>query len=144
MPRTAVLSNFDSYLASEYPPTTAGAAEAIEEELRDRQQRLAQFPYAVVLQVAFPELDYANRWCWQQFGPADGVCLEKYSEYPSCRFEGAHSHKGNWLTHWLVKTDYDFGYNEWCFSQANDRDRFLAVFPDINRGERWAGESGDA
>lgn len=99
--------------------------------------RLASFPHAVLLQVAYPELDYANRWCWQQFGPADGECQDASSEYPSCNHPGQHSHDGKWVTHWLAKTDYDFGYNEWYFAHAEDRERFLEFVPHIQWGDRY-------
>jgi hypothetical protein len=135
--RTAELSDFESYLAVEYPSTQPNAPEAREAELLERQLRLKRFPHEVVLKVAFPELDYANRWCWQQFGPPNGECFDRHSRYPSCSLEDSHSHEGGWLTHWLVKTDYDFGYNEWCFSEQEHRDRFLKFFPEIHWGEGW-------
>jgi hypothetical protein len=135
--RTVLLATYDDYLDTEYPVTAADSAAARTADIQEHQARLKRFPYSVVLQVSFPELDYANRWCWQQFGPAHGECLESYSQYPSCDLQTAHTHDGTWLTHWLAKTDYDFGFSEWCFAQQESRDRFLAFVPLVNWGERF-------
>ena len=99
--------------------------------------RLTMFPFAVMLQVAYPEMDYANRWCWQQFGPAHGECWQHCSEYPVCDLPHPHAHVGQWMTHWYVKTDYDFGFNEWYFIREADRDRFLEFVPHVNWGEKF-------
>jgi len=65
--RTVEVSTFDEYLASEGDSFEVRAAEEV-----DRRDRLSRFPYSVVLKVSYPELDFANRWCWQNFGPSDG------------------------------------------------------------------------
>jgi hypothetical protein len=83
-------------------------------------------------------LDFANRWCWQHFGPADGVCVQRQSDYPMCELLEAHAHTGKWMSHWLVKTDYDFGFNGWYFSEQADRNSFLASVDEINWGEKYA------
>jgi hypothetical protein len=67
--RTVVLSTFE-----EYRNCSEDSPQECAEEERDRQERLVRFAYAVMLQVSFPELDFANRWCWQRFGPSDGEC----------------------------------------------------------------------
>ena len=135
--RTAVSSDFESFLDSVYPSSSRNSLTAREAEVKDQQLRLEAFPFAVILKVSYPELDYANRWCWQQFGPADGDCLEKQSQYPTCALPNAHRHAGRWRWHWLAKTDYDFGYNEWSFAQEDDRKLFRAFSPHIQWGERF-------
>jgi hypothetical protein len=130
--KTAVLSSFEDYLDSGGDSSEECAAQS-----RDRDKRLARFPHFVMLQVAFPELDYANRWCWQQFGPSDGECTQRYSEYRVCALAEPHSHVGTWTWHWFVKTDYDFGFNEWYFAEQADRERFLANLAEINWGEHY-------
>ena len=74
--RTVVLSSFEEYLASDDDSFEERAAQEL-----DRNERLLRFPYSVMLQVSYPELDFANRWCWQNFGPSDGECDQRYSEY---------------------------------------------------------------
>ena len=106
--RTWVRGEFDGYLESQYPLRGEGSEVARAEETQDRDTRSADFPHSVLLQASYPEIDYANRWCWQQFGPSDGWCLQRHSEYPACSMNGEHEHKGTWMTHWLAKTDYDF------------------------------------
>jgi hypothetical protein len=130
--RTVVLSSFEEYLAGECAST-----EARTEEERDRSERLARFPHAVMLQVSYPELDFANRWCWQNLGPGDGVCTQHQSEYRVCDRTDPHSHSGKWMSHWLAKTDYDFGFNEWYFAEPEDQQRFLANVDQINWGEKY-------
>lgn len=137
MRRTAIQSTYADFLASEFVGTSDDVIAARAAEIRERGARLAAFPHSVVLQVAYPELDFANRWCWQQFGPAHGECHQASSEYAACDLPKPHAHDGSWLTHWLVKTDYDFGFNEWCFVRLEDRDRFLDFVPQINWGEGW-------
>lgn len=129
--RTVILSSFEEYLASEDSP------EERAEEERERKERLSRFPYAVMLQVSFAELDFANRWCWQHFGPCEGECLQSHSEYPTCDLKGEHSHTGKWTSHWLVKTDYNFGFNEWYFAEKSACEQFLASVNEINWGENY-------
>jgi hypothetical protein len=134
--RTVELVTYDHYLNNEYglQEHLAGARAADHQE---HQLRLSQFPYNVVLRLSYPEMDFANRWLWQQFGPPNGECIDSYSEYPTCSEKASHAHDGKWLSHWLAKTDYDFGYNEWCFEFKEDQQRFLEFVPFINFGEKY-------
>lgn len=130
--QTAVLSSFDEFLAY------ANECESEEDRLdymREREERLLRFSHAVMLQVSFPEANFADRWCWQQFGPYWGECFQSYAEYRICDLGEKHCHMGTWTSHFFVKTEYDFGFMEWYFSRAVDRDRFLAFVPLINWGE---------
>ena len=129
--RTVVLSSFEEYCAS------ADSSQECAEEERDRLARLVRFPHAVMLQVAFPELDFANRMCWQRYGPSDGDCLQHSSEYCVCSFAEPHSHSGKWTWYWVAKTDYNFGFCEWYFAESGDRDSFLASVDEINWGEKY-------
>jgi len=131
--RTVIPSSFEEYLASE-----DHSPEVRAEEQRERKDRLLRFPYTLTLRVSFAELDFANRWCWQHFGPGDRECLQRQSDYPACDIAEPHSHTGRWMWHWLVKTDYNFGFCDWYFSRQPDRDRFLASVSGINWGEKYA------
>ncbi|ANH71034.1 hypothetical protein [Mitsuaria sp. 7] len=130
-----MLSTFEEFLDEVYPEGEVDAQAGRDAETEERQRRLAEFPYSVVLQVRYPEMDFANRWCWEQFGSASGPCYQSYSSYPVCRETGDHGHEGNWRTEWLAKIAYNFGFNEWLFAHQTDRDRFLAFVPDITCGE---------
>jgi hypothetical protein len=130
--RTVVISTFDDYLAEE--------VESLEERAAEKAERaglLIRFPHAVMLKVSYPELDFADRWCWQRFGPRDGECMQRYSEYPACERTEVHSHSGKWTSHWWVKTDYDFGFNEWYFADSSDRESFAANVKNISFGENY-------
>lgn len=132
--QTAVLSSLDEYLAF------ANACESKEDldiEIRGRNEHLLRFPHAVMLQGSFPERDFADRWCWQQFGPCWGECFQSHAEYRVCGLEEKHCHVGTWTSYFFVKTDYDFGFMEWYFSREVDRDRFLAFVPLIDWGENF-------
>ena len=130
--RTAKLSSYESYRASENddPEERSRAHE-------ERNQLLSKFPFAVMLEVAFPERDFANRWCWQNFGPKNGPCHQIQSNYPCCLHGFEHTHEGVWCTRWFVKTDYDFGFNEWYFREQSHQEMFLSFVPLINWGERF-------
>jgi hypothetical protein len=132
--RTVRLSDYEAYVDSVSP---ADAVEARAAGAAERRARMVGFPFAVMLQVSYPELDFANRWCWHQFGPAHGECDQAYSEYPACDQPGPHCHLGRWMTYWHEKTDYDFEFNEWYFAREADRDRFLEFVPDLNWGEHY-------
>jgi hypothetical protein len=130
--RSVVISSFEEYLSDEFASVEDPAAETA-----DRNIHLSRFPYNVMLQVAYPELDYANRWCWENFGPGDGQCLQRDSEYRVCERPDPHSHVGKWTSHWWAKIDYDFGFNEWYFAESDDRELFVANIENINWGEHY-------
>jgi hypothetical protein len=130
--RTAKLSSFDAYVE-----TGDESAADLVDTRSERLEILTRFPFAVMLEVAFPELDFANRWCWNNFGVGHGECFEKYSNYRSCTIDFPHCHIGTWMNLWFVKTDYDFGFNEWYFLTTADRDSFLEFVPSINWGEKF-------
>jgi hypothetical protein len=130
--KTFRLSSIESYLAYEGDsPEERGAA------IREREDLLRRFPHSIMLEMAYSELDYAHRWCWQRLGPMDGSCTQKYSEYKACSDETEHRHTGKWASHWFAKTDYDFGYNEFYFVERADRDLLLAHLSDIHWGEHY-------
>ena len=125
--RTLQLSSIENYLKYEGDP----------DAIREREVHLQQFPYAVMFEMAYPELDFALRWCWKCFGAMDGECLQKQSEYRVCPDEVAHRHNGRWTSYWFVKTNYNFGYNEFYFSKKVDFDYFIAHLSEINWGEHY-------
>ncbi|WP_254513120.1 hypothetical protein [Anatilimnocola floriformis] len=130
--RTVEAASFEEYLASDDDSVEDRASQKIE-----RNERLLRFPFSVMLKVSFPELDFANRWCWQNFGPGDGECTQSYSRYRVCDRKDRHTHEGRWASHWFVKTDYDFGFNEWYFVASRDHELFVANIANINWGENF-------
>ena len=130
--RTVVSSSLEEYLASEDDSVDDRAAQEI-----DRNERMLRFPHSVMLKLSFPEIDFANRWCWQHFGPGDGECSQRYSEYRVCDRTEPHSHVGRWMSHFFVKTEYDFGFNEWYFAERSERDLFVGNVDNINWGEHF-------
>jgi hypothetical protein len=130
--RTLERSDFEAYLTEcSNPVEYASSDEA------SRIERMKRFPFAVMLKVSYPELDFANRWCWLNFGAGDGVCTQVQSEYRACFESGSHEHSGRWTSHWFEKTDYDFGFNEWYFSNCEDKDMFVATLDEISWGENY-------
>jgi hypothetical protein len=132
-----MIASFESYLDEVFPSGNAESPMARTIEIEDHEARLLAFPYSIILQLAYPQLDFADRWCWQQFGPMHGECWQHTSEYPACSMTGRHTHEGKWTTYWLAKVDYDFGFNEWLFIEEADRDKFLAFVPAITWGEKF-------
>lgn len=123
----ASLSTYDQYLADLGTPS--------KEEKNERDDRLIRFPCSALLLLSYPEMDFANRWCWGEFGPINGECREYQSEYPGCNLTYPHSHDGIWTAVWLLKVDYDYGYNEWYFRDDKCLERFIKFIPDISWGE---------
>lgn len=130
--RTVAASSYDAYISE--CPTSAAHRDA---EASARKERLLRFPFTVMLKFSYPELDFVNRWCWEQFGPSDGNRLEMHSEYRSCTECTPHAHVGSWIYHWFEKTDYDFGFNEWYFASNSHRNLFIANIKNINWGEHY-------
>lgn len=131
--QTAIQSSIEAYLSCEDDPPEDRAEQEME-----RNQRLLRFPYAVMLQVSYAEVDFANRWCWLRFGHAHGECrLQKDSEYRVCPIDEPHSHSGVWTAHWFVKTAYNFGFCEWYFDKRSHYDQFLEFVPRLNWGENY-------
>lgn len=138
-----------------------------------QKERKKIFPHTAILEGFYPEHDYVNRWCWQNFGPDDcEKCYDHGSEYPGCplvlateyivkgttkdkdgtehpweekRYKEvvSHGHKGSWTVIWLGKTDYDFGSAEYCFKEKSDLERFLAAVPSFNLGENYESDHDD-
>jgi hypothetical protein len=133
IPRTLEISSFDAYLSECSNPVEYALSDQ-----ESRMERIQRFPFAVMLKVSYPELDFANRWCWGRFGPCDGMCAQSASEYRACFDDSSHTHLGAWTSHWFEKTSYDFGFNEWYFASGEDRDFFLATLDEINWGENYA------
>jgi hypothetical protein len=128
----AILSSYEEYLTLECVPS--GGEYEVDPE---RVERLARFPYSVVLQVAYPEMDFANRWCWGHLGPSYGECRQKDSNCCVCLIESPHCHFGVWTDRWLEKTDYNYGFNEWFFQSVADQNAFLEFVPMISWGEKF-------
>jgi hypothetical protein len=132
-------------------------AELGSEDDDERRQLKAMFPHSVVLEGAYPEHDFATRWCWQNCGECHGECHEMYSEYPGCplvlatgrieRIRGrdvmkyekvaAHLHQGSWTKKWLGKTAYDYGFGEFYFASEADLERFISAVPTFSWGENY-------
>ena len=105
-----VLSTYESCLEYEYPLTQADIhLIELANDIDERDVRLQQFPFFVMLKLSYAELDFTSRWCWDTFGKVHGKCQESSSEYPACTIKLPHSHWGKWMNHWFVKTDYNYG-----------------------------------
>ena len=130
-----MLVTFDAFLDEVYPDDNVNSVSGRKTEIEERKARLAAYPHSVILELSYPLMDFATRWCWLQFGPAHGECDQYASEFPACHEKGTHAHSGKWRTHWLEKTDYDFGFNEWLFVEKADQSKFLEFVPHIINAE---------
>ena len=90
-----------------------------------------------MVKLFYPQLDFAERWCWLTFGECFGECLQRQSEYPSCFEPLPHCHNGRWRAHRLAKAGYDFGYCEWLFAEEAAFRRFAVFIPEIGFGENY-------
>ena len=141
----ASYENYEKYEASRHewvlqsrPPAEHATHEKFRRDKSDRRQRLRErFPHVVLLEGSYPETDFAERRCWQQFGFCDGKCQNYASEYPRYSQPPEHEHVGVWTTMWLGKTGYDYGFMEFYFANESDRDSFLAAVPSLTFGENY-------
>ncbi len=157
-----LISSLETYYAEN------GKREIYHKERRDAIHQ--EFPHVVVVEGCCPTTDNAHRWCWDHFGPHHGKCeWEHNSEYPGCPLVRAtevvthgetiddgkswpwadknyhavppHDHEGPWSSFWLGKTDYDYGFTEFCFKNEADRDAFVEAAPGIGLGDRYDKEN---
>jgi hypothetical protein len=69
--RTLERSTFEAYLAEcSHPDEYATSDEASRDEI------LKRFPFSVMLKVSYPELDFANRWCWKKLAQVTANVLK--------------------------------------------------------------------
>jgi hypothetical protein len=155
-----IISDLEAFFSQKAEGRTIRQAE-------ERDELHKQFPHVVVTEGADPEIDFAYRWCWRTFGsPRVKECGNHGSEYPACplvlateyirkgTYQGKdgvmkesqekcyqaperHGHDGRWATFWLGKTGYDYGFIEFCFSQPEDKEAFLAAAPSMGFGENY-------
>lgn len=150
----------------EWTPTDEQRAKgSVDCRFRDeavREERKKRFPYSVIVECNYPEMDFAIRWTWNWLGPRDGRCHESGSEYPACELVKAtetvksgtdqegnpwsykeyanvpdHAHSGVWSALWLGKTGYDYGYMEFYFSSEADLQKFVDEVPKFTLGENY-------
>lgn len=124
-------------------------------------RKKVKFPFTSVIEGCYPESDNAIYWCWQQFGPKDGMCNETGSQHPACpvvlateyikkyTYEGVeeeekcyneveeHGHLGIWTTVWLGKTGYDYGFTEFYFLNEADKIKFDETVLILGFGEKY-------
>jgi hypothetical protein len=76
-----------------------------------------------------PDRDDTKEWEeWRECG--DRIIGDHFAmveDHPDA--PGDHSHKGRWKTVWLRKTGYDYGYQDYCFKNAEDA-MFFKIFWD--------------
>lgn len=143
-----------------------GRIESNKRRDEQRQDKKKDFPFTVIVEGSWPELDNAERWLWENIGPRHGKCHDQYSEYPGCPLVRAteyvetgsykdkegkehfwedkrykeveeHEHEGSWVVLGLGKTGYDYGNAEFYFKNEADRDAFVTAVPAIGFGERY-------
>lgn len=119
------LTTFEEFL-EDYPHTFC------EETLKEINETEKHLPYTTTVKWMYVAMDDALPWCWQVFGPKDGLCVDSEC-CPLVLAYGrekvkAHSHQGTWTSIWLGKTDYDFGYEKFFFKYEAARDVFEKYF----------------
>jgi hypothetical protein len=134
--RTLKLSSIDEYLRD-----GGESDEDLQVQMRRRHDLMLRFPHPIMLMAAVPEFDFANRWCWNEFGPAHGQCIDSHSRYRVCDQTRAHSHNGEWASSWFTKIDYDFGFCEWYFLNRQSAEKFEDAIPSFNWGEDFPVDS---
>ena len=112
-----------------------------QEILQERDSLLKIYPFSIILALCYPQIDFADRWCNQQFGFSNGECHDSYSEYQICQLDAPHCHLGVWRTKWWEKVGYDYSYNEYFFENKSDFDKFITFLPQICFGENYPSDA---
>jgi hypothetical protein len=112
--------------------------ESLEQTERERAELRIRFPHVVTLEGTYDGIDRAERYCWEHFGPRDGICFDSASVClqppdPGEPRQGSgcsrhHSHNGTWTAHWIEKTDYDYGFCDMCFAIEDQKTEFVSEF----------------
>lgn len=132
--------------------------------ISEREELSKKYPYSIVCEGDYPQLDATTRWCWQNIGPEDREkCVDYASEYPGCplvleteyiqhftwgpnkepgqekcyKNPGEHGHEGDWYHFWLGKTGYDYGFCEFFFRKEEDLKKFTEAVEGIGYGENY-------
>lgn len=120
------------------------------EKEHERIRIIEAFSHTVVIEAAYEEFDHVELWCWKKFGPSDGLCRDAYNYVHACPVVLAapsikdvryarHEHVGMWCKLWLGKTDYDYGFSQFCFKNSDDKNAFLEAITEIeDMTEKWS------
>ena len=122
------------------------------EKQAGRQALHAQFPHVVVAEDDHYSLTEMERWCRAAFGHPHGECHYDdsgtcpdgeidpeapayYAEHhpgqsidPWDLWTYDHCHVGTWAILYLLKTGYDYGFQDFCFHNPADADSFRRHF----------------
>jgi hypothetical protein len=153
------IATIEQYLANSFlgTPTDLERAAAMEDTVAPSGVN-ERFPFHIIVEASFAELDVAHRWCWQSFGPKDGEC-DWSTDYPACPiilaaekavridhngFEQTyfvnpikHEHTGSWTSYWFGKTNYNHGFGAFCFADKTKKIRFAKHVPHVDYGEKY-------
>ncbi len=121
------ISNFEEYLKEDYLIGNYNGQEYLNYKVKERNEILFKFPYSIILKLFYHQIDFADWILWQILGEVYGVC--QYSDIPACKIKGNHKHNGTWISYWLAKTDYDYGFNEWFFKKKKDINILTEIIP---------------
>jgi hypothetical protein len=84
----------------------------------ERKIALEKFPFSLVVEGNYPEADMAIEYCVKNFGDENGT----------------------WMKLWYGKTDYDYGFYEFCFKEEQQLISFKSSVDDffvIDTGGNW-------
>lgn len=77
------------------------------DEENKRQSELKVFPYSVIVEGDYSEVEMAQDWCSQNIGEKGKV----------------------WSDIWYGKIDYDYGFQEFFFETEENREKFANSVP---------------
>jgi len=114
------ISNLSAYL-DEYDETLAYLIDV----LKARESRRCDFPHTLMALLGYDLMDMAKQWCQDQWGPGG----DTYEDRP---YQPQENQAFLWLTCWMMKTEYDYGFCEWYFREPSHLEQFVAHIQSCN------------
>lgn len=81
-------------------------------------------------EIAGPRPDRKKKRAWNKWQKITGKIIDEHFEMIEKRIDkpGEHWHKGIWTGYFVVKTGYDYGYQDYCFKNPEDAFYFKIIW----------------
>ena len=90
--------------------------------------------YKLEYKIAGPRPDRKKKRAWNKWQKITGKLIDEHFEMIEARLDTPreHSHKGVWRSFFVVKTGYDYGYQDYCFKNLEDAFYFKLMWDEEN------------
>ena len=98
----------------------------------ERKNSFLMFPYSVIIEGSFSDIDIAEAWCLKQVGKVD-ITSDMFflKNYAGKLEEIKRTKNGLWKIYFYGKTSYDYGFCEFFFREKIDLEKFQKAVPNF-------------